>query len=93
LGLTQSVRFAVWFAQCRYVDSARAAYLQIKTEGDIQQRCQKAVMLFAIVTLVIFALAGVWIANIDGYAITSTVLHDAPSNPLNKVVEKTLVYG
>jgi len=66
-----------------------AAYLQIKTEGDIQQRCQKTVMLFATLTLVIFALAGVWIANIDGYAITSTLLHDAPSNPLNKVVEKT----
>ncbi|MFI3220272.1 MAG: cytochrome d ubiquinol oxidase subunit II [Methylococcales bacterium] len=66
-----------------------AAYLQIKTEGDIQHRCQKTVMLFATLTLVIFALAGVWIANIDGYAITSTLLHDAPSNPLNKVVEKT----
>lgn len=65
-----------------------AAYLQIKTEGDIQQRCQKTVMLFGIITLAIFALAGVWIANIDGYAITSTLLHDAPSNPLKKVVEK-----
>ena len=66
-----------------------AAYLQIKTEGDIQQRCQKMVMLFGIITLAIFALAGVWIANIDGYKITSTLLHDAPSNPLNKVVEKS----
>ena len=66
-----------------------AAYLQIKTEGDIQQRCQKTVMLFALLTMIIFALAGVWIANIDGYAITSTVLPNAPSNPLNKVVEKT----
>jgi cytochrome d ubiquinol oxidase subunit II len=46
-------------------------------------------MVFAIATLVIFALAGVWIANIDGYAVTSTIVHDAPSNPLNKVVEKT----
>ena len=46
-------------------------------------------MLFGIITLAIFALAGVWIANIDGYKITSTLLHDAPSNPLNKVVEKS----
>ncbi len=66
-----------------------AAYLQIKTEGDIQQRCQKTVMLFALLTMIIFALAGVWIANIDGYAITSAVLPNAPSNPLNKMVEKT----
>jgi len=65
-----------------------AVYLQLRTEGEIQQRCQTAVMIFAIATLVIFALAGVWITHVDGYAITSTLLHDAPSNPLNKVVEK-----
>lgn len=66
-----------------------AVFLQLKTEGDIQQRSEKVVMIAAIATLVIFALAGIWVANIDGYAITSTVLHDAPSNPLKKVVEKT----
>ncbi|MCX7068724.1 MAG: cytochrome d ubiquinol oxidase subunit II [Methylococcales bacterium] len=66
-----------------------ATYLQVKTEGDIQQRCQKAVLILAIVTLVIFALAGFWITHIEGYKITSTLLHDAPSNPLNKVVEKS----
>lgn len=66
-----------------------ATYLQVKTEGDIQQRCQKAVLILAIVTLVIFALAGFWITHIEGYKITSTILHDAPSNPLNKVVEKS----
>jgi len=65
-----------------------AVYLQLRTEGEIQQRCQTAVMIFAIATLVIFALAGVWITHVDGYAITSTIVHDAPSNPLNKVVEK-----
>jgi cytochrome bd ubiquinol oxidase subunit II len=66
-----------------------AVFLQLKTEGDIQQRCQTTVMVFAISTLVIFALAGLWITHIEGYTITSTILHDAPSNPLNKVVEKT----
>jgi cytochrome d ubiquinol oxidase subunit II len=66
-----------------------AVHLQLRTEGDIQQRSEKVVMIAAIATLVIFALAGMWVANIDGYAITSTVLHDAPSNPLKKVVEKT----
>ncbi len=66
-----------------------ATYLQVKTEGDIQQRCQKAVLILAIVTLVIFALAGFWISHIEGYKITSTILHNAPSNPLNKVVEKS----
>ena len=65
-----------------------AVYLQLRTEGDIQQRCQKAVMIFTIMTLVIFALAGVWVANMEGYEITSLIQHDAPSNPLHKVVQK-----
>ena len=53
------------------------------------KRSQKVVMVATITTLVIFALAGVSITHIDGYTITSTLLHDSPSNPLNKVVEKT----
>lgn len=65
-----------------------AVYLQLKTEGDINQRSKKAVSLFAALTLVIFALAGVWVANSDGYQITSAVVHDAPSNPLTKTVQK-----
>jgi cytochrome d ubiquinol oxidase subunit II len=65
-----------------------AAFLQVKTDGEIQQRSQKVVTLFTVTTLVIFALAGVWVANINGYSITSTVSPNAFSNPVNKVVEK-----
>jgi len=46
------------------------------------------VSVFAIITLAIFALAGIWIANIDGYHISSEVLPNAPSNPLAKIVSK-----
>ena len=64
------------------------AFLQVKTDGDIQQRSQKVVVLFAIVTLVIFAMAGIWIVNIHGYSVTSTISPNAFSSPVNKVVEK-----
>ncbi|HEY5140353.1 MAG TPA: cytochrome d ubiquinol oxidase subunit II, partial [Methylococcales bacterium] len=65
-----------------------AVFLQLKTVGDINQRCKKVVTIFAILTLVIFALAGIWIANIDGYHISTEVLPNAPSIPLAKIVYK-----
>jgi len=65
-----------------------AVYLQLKTGGDINQRCKKVVPAAAIITLAIFAVAGIWVANIDGYHITSEILPNAPSNPLAKVVQK-----
>jgi len=65
-----------------------AVFLQIKTVGDINKRCKKTVTIFAALTLVVFALAGVWVANIDGYHISSKVLPNALSNPLAKIVNK-----
>ncbi|MEI6268676.1 MAG: cytochrome d ubiquinol oxidase subunit II [Methylococcaceae bacterium] len=65
-----------------------AVFLQIKTVGDINQRCKTVVIVFASITLIIFAIAGVWVANIDGYQISTEVLPNAPSNPLAKIVYK-----
>jgi cytochrome d ubiquinol oxidase subunit II len=65
-----------------------AVYLQLKTEGIMAVRSQTAVRIFTILTLVIFAGAGFWVANIDGYHVTSEVMSNAPSMPLNKMVQK-----
>ncbi len=65
-----------------------AVYLQLKTEGEINQRSKKMVTVFAILTLALFALAGVWVANIEGYRISTEVFPNAPSNPLAKMVYK-----
>ncbi|MGZ5050298.1 MAG: cytochrome d ubiquinol oxidase subunit II [Methylobacter sp.] len=65
-----------------------AIYLQIKTVGDIYQRCKKVVPIAAITALVLFALAGLWVGHIDGYGISSEILTSAPSNPLAKTVTK-----
>ena len=67
-----------------------AVFLQIKTVGDIHQRCKKMVTVFALLTLALFALAGIWVANTDGYQITTEILPNAPSNPLTKIVTKGL---
>ncbi|WP_455202388.1 cytochrome d ubiquinol oxidase subunit II [Kaarinaea lacus] len=66
-----------------------AIYLQLKTEAEIQQRAQKAAMLFGIIALVTFSLAGVWIATgITGYVITDMPPAGATPNILGKVVEQ-----
>jgi cytochrome bd ubiquinol oxidase subunit II len=64
-----------------------AIYLTLKTEGTVAERARGFVTMGAVVTVVIFALAGVWVwRGIDGYAITSTVAAEGPSNPLLKTV-------
>ena len=65
-----------------------AVFLQIKTVGDINRRCKTVVLVFATLTLAIFALAGIWVTTIDGYQISTEVLPNAPSNPLAKIVYK-----
>ena len=64
-----------------------ATWLMMKTEGQLQDRARKTVMLTALLTFVLFAVAGYWIANgIDGYTIVKFAGTKAASNPLNKDV-------
>jgi len=64
-----------------------ATYLQMRTVGELHLRARATVQIAALVTLVCFALAGVWVVyGIDGYVITSAMNHHAASNPLTKEV-------
>ena len=64
-----------------------ALYLTLKTDADVQSRARRFAMIGAVVTIVLFALAGLWVKlGIDGYAITSAVVPGGPSNPLLKTV-------
>jgi cytochrome d ubiquinol oxidase subunit II len=66
-----------------------AVYLALKTEGAVAQRARGFVTVGAAVTVVLFVIGGVWVAlGIDGYAITSAVVGDGPSNPLLKTVAR-----
>ena len=64
-----------------------ATYLQMRTVGELHLRTRATAQVAALVTLVCFALAGVWVMyGIDGYVVKSTMDHYAASNPLNKEV-------
>jgi cytochrome bd ubiquinol oxidase subunit II len=66
-----------------------AIYLMLKTDGIVHARARGAALILAMVTIVLFALAGLWVAwGIDGYAITSPIAADGPSNPLLKTVTR-----
>jgi len=65
-----------------------AVFLQLKTEGAIQERAKKAVVLATSVTLAAFALAGLWITRLEGYHVTSVIHENGVSNPLAKFVKR-----
>ncbi len=63
------------------------SFLALKTEAEVRERAVRAAGLAALATIVLFALAGVWIAfGIDGFRYASQVVTDGPSNPLVKQV-------
>lgn len=66
-----------------------AVYLTMRTDGAVKARARAFVTMGALATVVLFAIAGVWVwAGIDGYAITSSVVAGGPSNPLLKSVAR-----
>jgi cytochrome bd ubiquinol oxidase subunit II len=79
---------------CGLVSAAMLAghgtiYLTLKTDGLVHARARGAALILALATIVLFALAGLWVAwGIDGYVITSPIAADGPSNPLLKTVTR-----
>jgi cytochrome d ubiquinol oxidase subunit II len=64
-----------------------AAYLTLKTDGMVQKRARGFIKIGVVLTVALFVVAGLWVwLGIDGYAITSTIVGDGPSNPLMKTV-------
>jgi cytochrome d ubiquinol oxidase subunit II len=64
-----------------------AIYLTLKTDDAVQRRARGFAKAGALTTIVLFTAAGLWVwLGIDGYAITSAVTGDGPSNPLLKTV-------
>jgi cytochrome d ubiquinol oxidase subunit II len=66
-----------------------AVWLAVKTDGELQVRARRVAVLFGIVTMALFAGAGVWVAlGIDGYRIVGAIDTHGPSNPLLKSVTR-----
>ncbi len=62
-------------------------YLQLRTGGAVQRRAASAARIAALVLIVAFALAGVWVAAaVDGYRITSMPSAGSSFMPLAKTV-------
>ncbi|MBK0004745.1 cytochrome d ubiquinol oxidase subunit II [Erwinia sp. S38] len=64
-----------------------ATYLQMRTVGELHLRSRVTAQISALVMMVCFLLAGVWVVyGIDGYVVTSAIDHNGVSNPLLKEV-------
>jgi cytochrome d ubiquinol oxidase subunit II len=64
-----------------------AAWVAYKADESIAGRAARVSTGFALVFVVAYVLAGLWLAfGVTGYSISSTVVADAPSNPLLKQV-------
>lgn len=62
-----------------------AFFIQVKTEGVLQQRAKIGARISAFLLITLFVVCGFWIYyGIDGYVLSSVVPHDGPSNPLYK---------
>jgi len=62
-----------------------AIYLTVKADGAVKDRAAAYVRIGALVTVALFALAGLWVAfALDGYAISKAISTSGPSNPLIK---------
>ena len=61
-----------------------AAWLNMKTDAVVQARARRVMPWAALAFAVLFALAGLWLSQLDGYRITGAIAHDGPSNPMIK---------
>jgi cytochrome d ubiquinol oxidase subunit II len=67
-----------------------SVYLQVRTEGVINERARRVTQITGAVFILSFVLAGMWILNgIEGYRIVSMLPADSVSTPLDKEVEKS----
>lgn len=58
-----------------------ANWLQMKTTATLRDRARAITQVGALVTLITFVLAGVWLSFKDGYVVTSVIDHFAASAP------------
>lgn len=65
-----------------------AIYIQFKTEGDIALRAKEKLPLAAMIVIIGFIVAGLWVMRLEGYHIESDILANGVSNPLAKFVKR-----
>jgi cytochrome d ubiquinol oxidase subunit II len=64
-----------------------AVWLQVRAAEPIASRAKAAARIFALISMAVFALAGVWLTlGVDGFKVVSMPALDATPNPLTKEV-------
>ena len=61
-----------------------AAWLVFKTEGAVQARATRWGVMAAVLTTVLYVIAGVWLAKLSGFVLTEAMSTTGPSNPMLK---------
>ncbi|MBF1802649.1 cytochrome d ubiquinol oxidase subunit II [Alloalcanivorax profundimaris] len=61
-----------------------ATWLQIKADGEPAERARRFGLIAAAVVIVLFAIGGFWVSNMDGYQVVGGLDPVGPSNPLRK---------
>ena len=86
-GLLNPFGLLAGFVSLFMVVTQGATWLMLKTDGDVLKRARNVASVTGVLTAVLFALAGYWVAHgIDGYVITAFNGVAAVSNPLHKSV-------
>lgn len=67
-----------------------AVYLAVKTEGKLRARATSSAQILLALWTILFALGGLWVGHLEGYAITGALAHDGPSNPALKQVAREM---
>jgi cytochrome bd ubiquinol oxidase subunit II len=63
-------------------------FLAVKTVGPVAARARGIATIAALALIALFAVAGLWVAGLEGYRITSPLVLGADSNPLGKTVAR-----
>ncbi|MDQ6867359.1 MAG: cytochrome d ubiquinol oxidase subunit II [Pseudomonadota bacterium] len=89
LGLLNPFALLCGLVSCAMLVMHGGAYLALKADQPVADRAANMARGGAFVLLALFALGGVFAGHgIDGYKVTSKLLHDGPSNPLLKTVTR-----
>jgi len=87
-GLLSPFALLCGLVSCAMLVMHGGAYLALKADQLVADRAAAAARIAALALLILFAVGGLCIAFlIDGYKITSDLVHGGPSNPLFKTVE------
>lgn len=90
LGLLNPFALLCGLVSCAMIVMHGGAYLALKADPVVADRAAVFARRTALVLLALFAVCGIYVSQaIDGYKVTSDLLHDGPSNPLLKTVSRT----